>query len=105
MYHFPVVSDGVITAVAALVAERLRPGTAAFLLPSHKSREPVAERVLKELGLHPVIDAQMALGEGTGAVMMCELLDLAVKFYKERTTFSDTRIEPYTRWDTEGSGQ
>lgn len=105
VYHIPVVSDGVITAVAALVAERIRRGTAAFLLPSHKSREPVAERVLKELGLHPVIDAQMALGEGTGAVMMCELLDLAVKFYKERTTFSDTRIEPYTRWDTEGSGQ
>lgn len=103
VYRIPVVSDGVITAVAALAAERIKPGTVAFVLPSHKSREPVGERVLSELGLRPVIDAEMALGEGTGAVMMCALLDLAVRFYAERTMFSDTRIEPYTRWDTEGS--
>lgn len=96
--HIPVVIDGVISAVAALTAERLVPGVKEFVIPSHKSREPAAALIFKELEIHPVIDAGLALGEGTGAVMMFGLLDMAYEIYKEHTSFSDIEIEPYQRY-------
>ena len=48
--------------------------------------------------MEPVIDANMALGEGTGAVMMFSLLDIALSVYQNRTTFSDINIEQYERF-------
>lgn len=97
LYRIPVVLDGVISTVAALVAERLVPGTRAYMIPSHKSKEPAA-RMLEELALAPVIDASLALGEGTGAVMMFALLDMAMTLYETRTTFSDISVEQYVRF-------
>lgn len=96
--QIPVVIDGVIGTVAALAAERLVPGTREYMIPSHKSREPAAEYMLKELGLSPVIDASLALGEGTGAVMMFALLDTVMTVYETRTTFSDISVEQYVRF-------
>lgn len=97
-YQIPVVLDGVISVVAALVAERLKPGTKEYLIASHKSREPATEKMLKELGLKPVIDADLALGEGSGAVLLFPLLDAAMAVYRTQTTFSDIRVEQYTRF-------
>ena len=97
LYHVPIVLDGVISMVAALVAERIVPGTKEYLIPSHKGKEPAVERLAKELGVEPVIDGNMALGEGTGAVMMFSLLDIALSVYQNRTTFSDIKIEQYKR--------
>lgn len=97
LYHIPIVLDGVISMAAALLAERIAPGTGAYLIPSHKGREPAAERLAKALGTEPVIDGNMALGEGTGAVMMFTLLDTALSIYQDRTTFSDIRIDQYER--------
>ena len=54
--------------------------------------------LMRELEIEPVIDAQMALGEGTGAVMMLSLLDLALRIYEEKTTFSDIEIDQYKRY-------
>ncbi len=96
--RMPVVLDGAISMAAALVAERLVPGTADCLIPSHRGREPAAEMIRKELGLDPVIDGDMALGEGTGAVMMFSLLDLVLRVYHGGTTFSDIRTERYKRF-------
>lgn len=98
LFQVPIVLDGVISMVAALLAERLVPGTKAYLLPSHKGKEPATERLARELSLGPVIDGRMALGEGTGAVMMFSLLDIALSIYRERTTFADIEIEQYTRY-------
>ena len=98
VYGVPVVLDGVISAVAALVAERLVPGVKDFLIASHKSREPAAALILQELGVHPVIDGSLALGEGTGAVLMFGLLDTVHAVYGNRTTFSDIRVEAYKRF-------
>lgn len=98
LFHIPVVLDGVISMVAALVAEHIKPGVKAYLIPSHKGKEPAVERLIKELELYPVIDADMALGEGTGAVMMFSLLELAHSVYKEKTTFTDIQIEQYVRY-------
>lgn len=97
-YHIPIVMDGVISAVAALVAERLCPGVKEYMIPSHCSKEPAAAKIMKELGVEPVIDARLALGEGTGAVMMFSLLDLALTLYQDSTTFDDIEVEPYERF-------
>lgn len=98
LYHVPIVLDGVISMVAALLAERIVPGTKDYLLPSHKGKEPAVEILAKGLGVEPVIDGNMALGEGTGAVMMFSLLDMALSVYQNRTTFSDIKIEQYERF-------
>ena len=94
----PVVVDGAIAAAAALVAERMLPGVKDFLLPSHLGRESVCLHVMKELGLDWVLDARLALGEGTGAVMLFPLLDMALSVYNNRTTFDDLKMENYRRF-------
>lgn len=99
LYHIPVVLDGMISTVAALVAERLLPGVRDYLVPSHLSREPAAASMMRELCLHPVIDAEMALGEGTGAVLMLPLLRMAEAVYKETNSFEDAGVAQYNRFE------
>ncbi len=100
LFHIPIVLDGVISMVAALLAERLFPGTKAYLLPSHKGKEPAVEMLGKELELEPVIDGKMALGEGTGAVMMLSLLELALRVYGDSSTFGEMQIAQYERYES-----
>lgn len=97
VHHVPIVLDGVISMTAALLAERIAPGTIQYLIPSHKGKEPAMEKLMEELELAPVIDGRMALGEGTGAVMMLSLLEMALQLYRSRTTFSDMQLTPYER--------
>lgn len=99
LYHVPVVLDGLISSVAALVAERIVPGVREFVLPSHLSKEPAAKWIAEELKLHPVIDAGLGLGEGTGAVMLFSLLDLALALYEDQTTFDTMEIAQYERYE------
>ena len=98
VYHVPVVLDGVISLAAALVAERMFPGTKAYLLPSHSGKEPAVQMLLSALELEPVIYGRLALGEGTGAVMMFSLLELALSIYENRTTFAEIHVEQYRRF-------
>ena len=98
MYHIPVVLDGVISGAAALAAERMVPGVRQFLIASHQSKEPVAGKILDALSLRPVLYAGLALGEGTGAVMMFSLLDIAADYYQNGLKFSDMHITPYNRF-------
>ena len=95
-YRMPIVIDGVISAVAALIAARISPACRAFMLPSHMSREPAAPPIMEELGLSPVLHADMALGEGTGAVTLFPLLDMALRVYHGTQTFDDLGMEAYT---------
>ena len=95
-HRVPVVIDGVISAVAALTAARICPEARAYMLPSHMSREPAARRIFEELDLHPVIDADMALGEGTGAVALLPLLDMALAVYHGPHTFDQLGMDAYT---------
>lgn len=99
LFHMPIVLDGVISMTAALLAERMLPGTTAYLIASHRGKEPAVKKLTDALGLQPVIDAGMALGEGTGAVMMLSLLELALSVYHGKTSFSDIKIEPYRRYE------
>ena len=95
-HRVPVVIDGVISAVAALVAARICPEAKDFMLPSHMSREPAAIRIMDELELKPVIHADMALGEGTGAAALLPLLDMALRVYHGPHTFDDLGMDAYT---------
>ena len=90
-----IVIDGVISASAALIAARLRPEARAFMLPSHMSRAPGAKALMEALALRPVIDAGMALGEGTGAVMLFPLLDMAQAVYGGAHTFDSLGMAAY----------
>lgn len=98
IYKIPIVLDGVISMTAALLAEKILPGTKAYFIPSHKGKEPAVRKLAEALDLEPVIDGNMALGEGTGAVMMCALLDLALVVYRESASFSEIKVEQYERY-------
>ena len=91
----PVLVDGFISSVAALVAARLCPQCKDYMLGSHASEEPASQLVLSELNLRPFLYAGMRLGEGTGAVAVMPLLDMGLAVYREMTTFEDTNIEAY----------
>ena len=91
----PVVMDGFISCVAALIAQRICPNAGEYMIPSHVSREPAAHLILKELGKEAVLHAGMCLGEGTGAVALFPGLDLAEAVYNSMSTFGDINVEQY----------
>ncbi len=93
-YGVAVLVDGFISSVAALCAQRMRPEAKDFMLASHVSREPAGAFMLEALGLQPVITAGMALGEGTGAVAVMPLIDMALAVYRG-ATFDDIAVEAY----------
>lgn len=91
----PIVMDGVISGAAALVAGKIDKRCLDFVIPSHMSKEPGGELVFKSLGLEAPIIASMALGEGTGGVMLLPLLDLALSIYDSVHSFDNIGIEAY----------
>lgn len=95
VYGLPILIDGIISSVAALLAYRLVPACRDFMIATHITEEPAGMAVLKELGLKPVIHAGMYLGEGTGAVCMLPLLDIALSEYRCAHRFAQTDIAQY----------
>jgi nicotinate-nucleotide--dimethylbenzimidazole phosphoribosyltransferase len=95
VYRVPILIDGFISAVAALVAVRLCPRAGCAMFASHVSAEPAASLILRELQLKPLIQAEMRLGEGTGAVCALPLLDMALAVYNGMSTFSQIGMESY----------
>ena len=90
----PVVIDGFISAVAALTAIRMFPKAKDAMLSSHASAEPAVKAVLVAIGLRAPIHADMRLGEGTGAVCLFPLLDMALRVY-DGTSFDGLGIDAY----------
>jgi len=88
----PVVVDGVISASALLVASRLVPGVEEGVIAGHRSVEPGASAVLGVLGLRPMIDLDMRLGEGTGAALALPLVEAAARVLAEMSTFDQAGI-------------
>lgn len=91
----PMILDGVISGAAALCAARMCETVRGYLIPSHHTAEPAGVLIEQALGVHPLIDAHMALGEGTGAVCLFGPLDMAVSLYCNGNTFDDSNIEAY----------
>lgn len=98
-YHVPIVVDGVISSVAALIAKRLCNEAALYMVPSHMGKEPASKLLMDELGLTPIIHGELALGEGTGAALLFPMLDMALTVYQMDQTFADYKVEAYERYE------
>jgi nicotinate-nucleotide--dimethylbenzimidazole phosphoribosyltransferase len=88
----PVILDGIVSCGAALVAERLAPGARAWWAAGHRSTEPAAAVALAALGLDPLVDLGLRLGEGTGALLALPLLDAAAATLAEMATFASAGV-------------
>jgi nicotinate-nucleotide--dimethylbenzimidazole phosphoribosyltransferase len=83
----PVLVDGVITCAALLSAAQLAPGVVPYCFAGHRSAEPGASAVLDHLGLEPLVDLGLRLGEGTGACLAFPLLEASARVLREMATF------------------
>lgn len=90
--RMPVVLDGVIAGAGAMVAEALVPGATAWCLAGHRSVEPGATVALTHLGLEPLLDLGLRLGEGTGAVLALSLIESAARILGEMATFDGAGV-------------
>jgi nicotinate-nucleotide--dimethylbenzimidazole phosphoribosyltransferase len=88
----PVLLDGFITGAAALAAVRLCPPVRDYLVASHRSIEPGHEAILGHLGLRPLLDLDLRLGEGTGAVLAMGLAEAALRILREMATFESAGV-------------
>jgi nicotinate-nucleotide--dimethylbenzimidazole phosphoribosyltransferase len=85
--HCPVILDGLIASAAALLAVGLVPTVREYLIAGHRSVEPGHTVALQALGLEPVLDLELRLGEGTGGVLALPVLEAACRLLDEMSTF------------------
>nr|WP_198947795.1 nicotinate-nucleotide--dimethylbenzimidazole phosphoribosyltransferase [Magnetofaba australis] len=88
----PVVVDGFIASAAALAAERMAPGTRAWMLFGHASAEPGHAAALSALQAQPLLDLGLRLGEGSGAAAALPLLRLACALHRDMATFAEAGV-------------
>ncbi|MBW2306823.1 MAG: nicotinate-nucleotide--dimethylbenzimidazole phosphoribosyltransferase [Deltaproteobacteria bacterium] len=91
-YRIPVVIDGFISGAAALIATSLSPYVKPYLIASHQSAEIGHKLLLEFLGLKPLLDLELRLGEGTGAALGIFLAEASLKILDEMTTFSEAGV-------------
>jgi nicotinate-nucleotide--dimethylbenzimidazole phosphoribosyltransferase len=87
-----VVIDGFISGAAALIAAGLAPQVKPYLIASHRSVEIGHRAILENLGLNPLFDLNLRLGEGTGAVLAFPLIEAATRILAEMATFSEAGV-------------
>ncbi|WP_227983069.1 nicotinate-nucleotide--dimethylbenzimidazole phosphoribosyltransferase [Nocardia spumae] len=88
----PVILDGVVVTAAALVAEMLAPGAKRWWVAGHRSTEPAHPLALRKLELEPLVELDMRLGEGSGAVSALPLLRAAIAALAEMATFGEAGV-------------
>jgi nicotinate-nucleotide--dimethylbenzimidazole phosphoribosyltransferase len=88
----PVVLDGVIAAAAALAARALAPDAVGAMIAGHRSAEPGASVALSALGLTPLVDLDLRLGEGSGAALALPLVQSAVRVLRDVATFDSAGV-------------
>ena len=88
----PVIIDGFISGAAALVAYNIEPKTKDYMIAGHSSVERGHKIVLEELGLKPVLDLNLRLGEGTGAALALYIVEAAAKILSEMATFESANV-------------
>ena len=91
-HGIPVICDGLISTAGALIACELAPAAKQYLFASHKSVEIGHKYMHDRLGLDPLIDLKFRLGEGTGAAVCMELLDLATRILADIKTFEEVGV-------------
>jgi nicotinate-nucleotide--dimethylbenzimidazole phosphoribosyltransferase len=90
--RIPVIVDGFICGAAALTAARIAPAAAASMIASHRSVEAGHRAVLKAIGQRPLLDLDLRLGEGTGAVLAMGLCEAALAIVREMATFASAGV-------------
>ncbi|MGZ3499656.1 MAG: nicotinate-nucleotide--dimethylbenzimidazole phosphoribosyltransferase [Vulcanimicrobiaceae bacterium] len=88
----PIVLDGFIVAAAALLAQRIDPAVIGYCVASHRSRELGHAFVLRELGLQPLLDLDLRLGEASGAALALPLVEAAARMIREMKTFAELGV-------------
>lgn len=88
----PVVIDGFISTAGALLAYCLEPKTGEYMFAAHNSVEKGHKAMLGKMGLRPVLDLDLRLGEGTGAALAMLMIEAGIKIYREMATFGDAGI-------------
>ena len=92
LHQVPVVLDGYISSIAALIATRINPQVKDYIFPSHASEEKSAALASEMLGLTPFIHLNMRLGEGSGAVLAFNVLEAACTMVNHMITFEEAGI-------------
>ncbi len=87
-----VVCDGFISTAAAAIAHELAPEVSGYLFAGHCSEEPGHRHLLRHIGLTPILNLEMRLGEGTGAVLAMPLIESSVRLFTEMATFSSAGV-------------
>jgi len=90
--RIPVIVDGAIATAGAALAVKLCPACKAFMIIGHRSTEPGHNVLLNYLELNPVLDLNLHLGEGTGAVLTLPILDAAVATLNDMATFQEAKV-------------
>ncbi|TGE34607.1 nicotinate-nucleotide--dimethylbenzimidazole phosphoribosyltransferase [Desulfosporosinus sp. Sb-LF] len=90
--HVPIVIDGFISTAGALIASKLAPKSIAYMIPSHGSVEIGHRNALSGLGLDPILNLNMRLGEGTGAAITFYIVESALHILEEMATFADAGV-------------
>lgn len=91
-HRIPIVLDGFIVAAAALLAYRIAPATRDYCIAGHLSQERGHRIALEALGLRPLLDLELRLGEGTGAALALPLLEAASRMIREMKTFGEAGV-------------
>ena len=91
-YRMPVVVDGFISTAGALIASEINPHVKDYMFAAHESVEIGHRFMLDHIGLKPILDLQLRLGEGTGAALAMGLIEAGVKIYKEMATFEEAGV-------------
>ena len=90
-----VVLDGFIAGAAALIAAALAPRATDYFIASHRSQEPGHRLALERLGLEPLLDLRLRLGEGTGAALAMPIIEAAAKVLSEMATFEQAGVSQH----------
>ena len=93
----PVIVDGFIATAAAAAAEKIRPGLFEYLFFSHRSAEGGHALALERLGVRPILDLDLRLGEGTGAALAMNVLEAALDLFHSMATFSSAGVSGKVR--------
>jgi len=88
----PVIIDGLITTAGALLARGLDETVTDYIIASHKSAEPGHAVALERLGKKPLLDLNLRLGEGTGAVLAMHLVEASMRILNDMATFEEAQV-------------
>ncbi len=90
--RIPVIIDGFISTAGALIAYAIEPKTKDYMFAAHNSVEIGHKAMLEKIGLKPILNLDLRLGEGTGAALAILIIEAGLKIYKEMATFGEAKV-------------